>query len=164
MKNGRETGIDARDFFRYGLGEVMLAKRQKFNPKRQIASAPIPTDLEQLAGNVRYRGNPEHKRNPGNFGLAPPASPRPHKTLCDEAGIFDRELALGLLQEGIRLGLVSESREAVYPKNVWAVSAEGVPLEAQLENPGNGTYHGYPMPEADPFRELVIAKWRAAHV
>jgi hypothetical protein len=142
----------------------MLAKRQKFNPKRQIASAPVPTDLARLAGNVHYGGNPEHKRNPGNFGLTPPSSPRPHKTLCDDAGIFDRGLALRLLQEGVRIGLVSELRDTIYPKNVWAVSAEGVPLEAQLENPVNGTYHGYPMPEADPFREFVIAKWRDTHV
>ena len=50
-----------------------------------------------------------------------------------------------------------------YPQNVWSVSADGVPLEAQLENPANGTYHGYPMPEDDAFREIVISKWEAAH-
>jgi hypothetical protein len=43
------------------------------------------------------------------------------------------------------------------------VSPEGVPLEAQLENAANGTYHGYPMPEEDPFREIVKAAWKAAH-
>ena len=140
----------------------MLRKRQAFNPKRHIANNLAKFDLEKLAAAVRYGGNPEHKRNPGNFDLTPPASPRRHKTLCDEAGIFDRDLALRLLQEGIRNGLVSEIT-SVYPQNVWAVSAEGLPLEAQLENAANGTYHGYPMPEEDPFREIVIAKWRAAH-
>jgi hypothetical protein len=40
---------------------------------------------------------------------------------------------------------------------------EGVPLEAQLENAANGTYHGYPMPEDDPFRDIVIARWRPPH-
>jgi hypothetical protein len=141
----------------------MLARRQSFNPKRRLADALVQVDLETLASGVRYGGNPEHKRSPGNFGLTPPASPRRHKTLCDQADILDRAIALGLLQEGIRCGLVSDAAGARYPQNVWAVSAGGVPLEAQLENPGNGTYHGYPMPEEDPFREKVIEKWRAAH-
>ena len=141
----------------------MLTKRRTFNPKRQMASDLVQTDLERLAENVRYGGNPEHKRNPGNFGLTPPASPRRDKTLCDEAGIFDRAQALRLLQEGIRQGLMSEPRGATYPQHVWAVSVKGVPLEAQLENAANGTYHGYPMPEEDPFRDIVIARWSAAH-
>jgi hypothetical protein len=40
---------------------------------------------------------------------------------------------------------------------VWAVTDEGDPLEAQLE--GEGRYHGYPMPDGDPFREEVLARW-----
>jgi hypothetical protein len=141
----------------------MLPKRRTFNPKRQIASGLLQAELERLAAAVHYGGNPEHKRNPGNFGLTPPASPRRHKTLCDEAGIFDRDQVLKLLQQGIRLGLISEPRGADFPQNVWAVSLEGVPLEAQLENAANGTYHGYPMPEEDPFREIIISRWRAFH-
>ena len=139
----------------------MFPKRKSFNPKRRFASASIRADLERIAAEVRYGGNPEHKRNPGDFGLTPPASPRLDKTLCDEAGIFHRSLALDLLREGIRRGLVSKQGEPC-PQNIWAVSGEGVPLEAQLENPVNGTYHGYPMPEADPFRKVVIERWRAA--
>jgi hypothetical protein len=46
---------------------------------------------------------------------------------------------------------------------VWAVSIEDLPLEAQLENAANGTYHGYPMAEEDPFRDIVLARWKAAH-
>jgi hypothetical protein len=141
----------------------MLARRHTFNPKRRVASALDQTVRERLAATVRYGGNPEHKRNPGDFALTPPACPRRDKTLCDEAGIFDRDLALRLLREGVRCGLTSEPPAEGYPKNVWAVSADSVPLEAQLENPANGTYHGYPMPEEDPFRDVVVAKWRAAH-
>lgn len=143
--------------------DFMFTRRTSFNPKRRIASARVQDDLVRLASGVRYGGNPEHKRNPGDFRLLPPASPRRNKTLCDEAGIVRRALALKLLQEGIRCGLVSERGVGEYPQNVWAVSAEGIPFEAQLENSGNGTYHGYPMPEADAFRELVITKWKAAH-
>ncbi len=39
----------------------------------------------------------------------------------------------------------------------------GIPLEAQLENPSNGTYHGYPLEENDDFREAVITKWNKTH-
>jgi hypothetical protein len=141
----------------------MFAKRKSFNRKRSISSAPVQADLTRWAAEVRYGGNPEHKRNPGDFGLIPPSSPRPDKTLCDRAGILRRADALDLLREGIRHGLVSAQTRNGYPQNIWAVTQERVPLEAQLENPANGTYHGYPMPTEDPFREKVIAKWRPAN-
>jgi hypothetical protein len=101
------------------------------------------------------------KKNPGDFGLTPPASPRRDKTLCDGVNIFQKAVALKLLKEGVRRSLVSEQTRNGYPQNIWAVTADGVPLEAQLENPGNGTYHGYPMPENDAFRDKVIEKWEA---
>ena len=44
-----------------------------------------------------------------------------------------------------------------WPQNVWAVTEKGEPLEAQRES--DGIYHGYPMPEADPFREEVLERW-----
>ncbi|MDV7900023.1 hypothetical protein R4J99_31225, partial [Pseudomonas aeruginosa] len=37
----------------------------------------------------------------------------------------------------------------------------GIPLEAQLENPETGQYHGYPMPDSDPFASEVISRWRS---
>jgi hypothetical protein len=113
----------------------MFAKRKSFNPKRSISSAPVQAELARLAAEVRYGGNPEHKRNPGDFGLTPPFSPRADKTLCDPAGILRRADALDLLREGIRRGLVSEQTRNGYPQNVWAVTADAIPLEAQLENP-----------------------------
>ena len=82
----------------------MFAKRKSFNPKRRIASAPVQADLDRLAGEVLYGGNPEHKRNPGDFGLTPPASPRRTKTLCDGAGVFSRALALELLRKEFAVG------------------------------------------------------------
>ena len=142
---------------------AMYAKRKVFNPKRRIATDIDKGALDSLAEAVGYGGNPEHKKNPGDFGLTPPASPRRHKTLCDEAGIFKRVLALDILRQGVRCGLISAWDGKGYPQNVWSVSADGIPLEAQLENSGNGTYHGYPMPSEDPFRELVLAKWKATH-
>lgn len=139
----------------------MFKKRKSSNPKHRFSSALTQTELEHLAEGVHYGGNSEHKRNPGDYGLTPPAGPRPGKTLCDGVKIFQRKLALNLLKEGIKRGLVSEQTRNGYPQNIWAVTDEGVPLEAQLENHGNGTYHGYPMRQDDAFGEKVIQKWSA---
>lgn len=143
---------------------MAFTRRHHYNPKRKIAAvsqmAPLPS-LEQL----RYGGNPEHKRNPGDFGLTPPADPRPHKSLCDEAGIVRKQQALALLQNGAKAGLFSERKSAVsgWPQNIWSVTSDGMPMEAQLENPQTGTYHGYPMPMNDPFREQVLRHWKRQH-
>jgi len=107
---------------------------------------------------VSYGGNPEHKRDPGDFGLTPLANARPDKTLCDRVGISTRAEAEALLKEGIKRGLVSEQAKGGYPQNIWSVTADGQPLEAQLENRETGTYHGYPMPSTDPFRDEVLER------
>ena len=75
----------------------MYEKRKSFNQKRRIASTASQAQLEALANRVRYGGNPEHKRNPGDFGLTPSFFPRPDKTLCDLAGIAHRAEAERLL-------------------------------------------------------------------
>ena len=132
--------------------------RTSFNPKRKIKMDEAQARLDELAARVRYTGDPEHKRNPGDFGLTPPSSPRPDKTLCDATGIFKDEAA-HLLKEGIRRGLISEQWRGDFPRHVWSVSANGVPLEAELENQTLGTYYGYPM-TGDPFAEQVRMKWQ----
>jgi hypothetical protein len=138
--------------------------RSTFNTKRALA-IPIPPqeELSALAECVRYGGNPEHKRNPGDFGLTPPSAPRADKTLCDMAGIVSRPDALAALRAGVLKGLVSRRRRGEFPQNIWSVRGEGgeFVLEAQLENEASGTYHGYPMPEADPFREVVLGAWNS---
>ena len=146
-----DTGCAVRgtDFRRFIAGR----------PSGRRPAAPDPDALEDLAARVRYGGNPEHKRNPGDFGLTPPARPRADKSKCDWAGIVERAVALRLLREGIRRGLVSEQRRGGYPQNVWALTNDGYPLEAQLENSVSGAYHGYPMPETDPFRDVVLEHW-----
>ncbi len=118
--------------------------------------------LRQLAAVAQYGGNPEHKRNPGDFGLHPPSAPRPAKSLCDVAGIFQRSVAQALLSEGMRRGLVSQQERNGWPQNIWAVASNGVPLEAQLENAEQGCYHGYPVPESDPFAQEILSRWAAA--
>ena len=137
-----------------------MRNRSSYNPKRRLRENQPDKDLQKLALKVKYGGNPEHKRNPGDFGLIPPALPRPDKTLCDEVEIFSKKEATRLLRKGVRMGLVSFREINGFPKNIWTVNKEGCPLEAQLENQAQGIYHGYPMPENDPFRQLVLEKWR----
>ena len=140
----------------------MNVRYSQFNPKRKFLA--VDTDalnrLADLSNRASYGGNPEHKKNPGDFGLTPPASPRQGKSLCDVADVFTRREALTLLQEGMRRGLVSDREEQGWPKNVWSVTEGNIPMEAQLENPVTGCYHGYPMPGSDPLAAEVLARWR----
>lgn len=92
-----------------------------------------------LAEQIRYGGNPEHKMNPGQFGLTPPSGPRPGKSLCDTVGIFSREDALKHFKLGLCKGLISDRFNGQWPQNIWSVTEDGYPLEAQLENPMTGT-------------------------
>ncbi len=73
--------------------------------------------------------------------------------------MFKRSEALELLRKGIRRGLVSEQRVNDLPQNIWTVTDGGRPIEAQLENRDLATYHGYPLPENDPFASVVLAAW-----
>ena len=142
----------------------MFQRRQGYNDKRKISAAPVSKDdrakLEELASRTHYGGNPEHKKNPGDFNLTPPANWKPDKELCDRVGIFKRNDARKLLRKGVRKGLVSVQVRNGWPQNIWSVSPAGEPLEAQLENQETGSYHGYPMSEDDPFREDVIKRWK----
>jgi hypothetical protein len=109
---------------------------------------------------VKYKGASYHKRNPGDFGLRPPAQPRPDKTLCDEAGIRRIAEAQRLLAEGIRRGLVGDDDQSGFPKYIWAATSDDIALQAC--HTGQGEYHGYPLPDWDPFRDKVLRRWRQA--
>ncbi|MCX6359887.1 MAG: hypothetical protein NT029_08780 [Armatimonadetes bacterium] len=141
-----------------------MRERRSPNPKRRLRPRPGTDEQVQrpagLAERASYGGNPEHKRNPGDFGLDPPSRPRPGKTLCDGAGILRRAEALRWLREGMRRGLVSLQEHNGWPQNVWAVTEDGHALEAQLENEATGAYHGYPMQLTDPLRTEVLNRWK----
>ena len=139
-----------------------MRERRSYNPKRRLRQTSTSEELTWLVASVRYTGNPEHKRHPGDFGLTPPSDPRPDKSLCDMVGISSRGEAIRLLREGIRRGLISEQRRKDYPQNIWAVTEEGWPLEAQLENADTGAYHGYPMPKTDPFADEILRRWNGS--
>ncbi len=140
----------------------MKERNGKFNNKRRMIKLEECNfqDLSDLASQAQYGGNPEHKMNPGDFNLTPPSSPRKKKSLCDSVKVFTRKEALALLRNGIKMGLVSDRFVGQWPKNVWSVMDDETPLEAQIESPEQGSYHGYPMQEDDPFCEEVIKEWR----
>jgi hypothetical protein len=141
-----------------------MRSRRIPNPKRRLRPMPQGEEaiayLKQLAAKITYGGNPEHKRNPGDCGLHPASQPRQGKTLCDETEIFTRHDAQALLCEGARRGLVSVQERDGWPQNVWAMAANGVAVEAMLENSLTGQYHGYPMLESDPLADKVRERWR----
>lgn len=139
-------------------------RKRKVNPKRRIQ--PGPRDdadrlavLADLSVRAQYGGNPDHKRNPGDFGLTPPSNPRTAKSLCDDAGIVTRAEAEHVLRRGIALGIVSEQMRNGWPQNVWGLAANGVAVEAMLDNAQQGTYHGYPMLSDDPLADEVRLRW-----
>lgn len=144
------------------LTKSMKKRNHSFNPKRKIGAltAVDRSAYVALAKKLRYGGNPEHKKNPGDFGLTPPSGPRAGKSLCDDVCIFTMKEALKCLKAGMKKGLVSDRKKGEWPQNIWAVTDKGIPLEAQLENPDTGTYHGYPMPISDPFAAEVINRWK----
>ena len=137
-----------------------MQQKRKFNPKRQVAPRNQwqLEHLRAMAKRAGYGGNPEHKSRPGDYNLVPAASPRPGKTLCDKTAEFSKAKAEELLRSGFCKGMVSLQQWNGWPQNVWSV-LDGEPFEAQLENREKGTYHGYPMPLADDFRQVVLKEW-----
>jgi hypothetical protein len=112
-----------------------------------------------LRTTATYEGSPLHKRNPGNFGLIPPAAPRLEKTLCDEAGVCDKAVANRLLASAIERGLGSEDVIDVFPKYLWALDERGQVFEAIYGGSVRGAYHGYPIRRSDPFFDTISKLW-----
>ena len=136
-----------------------MSRYGKFNRNRRLASTgtyPKPK-LAELAESVRYSGNPEHKRNPEDFDLTPPAQARRGKTLCDLEKKFKRADALKYLRLGLERGAVSEQSVGGWPRIVWAMTEDGMPLEARQDQPGS--YHGYPIPHEDPMATQIREYW-----
>jgi len=153
-----------RPKFKIRPDSAEMKSRRTVNPKRKLRPAPqSPQELEKLetlVANVSYGGNPEHKRNPGDFELSPPTYPRQGKSLCDDAKIFSKAKALALIKEGLMQGILSVQERKGWPQNIWAVAPNGRALEAMLENSATGAYHGYPMPSNDPLIDDIHNRWK----
>ena len=141
------------------MGKKAIAARRTM--RRSIRAARLsPEERAFLLANSRYEGSPFHKRSPGDFGLIPPAAPRPDKTLCDVAAVTRRALAEAIFRSAIDGGIVSEGEGAPrYPKQIWAVTEAGYVFEAMYGGSRTGAYHGYPIPRDDPFFERVRREW-----
>ena len=139
------------------MGKRALAAKRSTSREIRTMSADEQTYLRQHAV---YEDSPLHKRNPGDFGLTPPAAPRLDKTLCDEAGIFRRADATALLMKAIDGGLASVSTAANnFPKQLWAVDGNGRVFEGMYGGSKSGYYHGYPIRRNDPLFKEITEAW-----
>ena len=128
--------------------------------QRRIRSTPLNPAERALLAKAQYEGSPLHKRNPGDFGLTPPAAPRPDKTLCDEAGVTSRESATRLFGRAVERGLVSEAvTQAGFPRQIWVVDDEKRVFEAMYGGSRDGCYHGYPIRSTDPLCARIRELW-----
>jgi len=136
-------------------------KRQGNNPKRRIAPADHldQTQRANLIDRVRYVGSGHHKRNPADYGLER-TNPRPTKSLCDLAKVVKLDEAKSLMIKGINAGMVSDFAYSEFPKFIWCVDIEGEVYEAKTDPINPGVYHGYPLEEEDPMRDIVKAVWK----
>jgi hypothetical protein len=121
------------------------------------------TDEERafLKANAAYEGSPFHKKNPNDFGLTPPTyAVRPEKTLCNEAGITQKQIAIDLFARAIDVGLISAAWTARFPKQMWVVDDGEQVFELMYGGSRPGRYHGYPIRLRDPWSEEVKRIWR----
>ncbi len=101
-----------------------------------------------------------HKKEPNNFGLIPPASPRQDKTLCDEAGILEKEVAFELFARAIEVGLVSaKDKRDGFPAQMWVVDDNGRVFEMIYGGSREGCYHGYPIRRSNPLFDKISTAW-----
>ena len=135
-------------------------KRSSQNPKRRIALSTSADDCTALAAAIGYGGNPEHKKNPGDFSLIPPAAAQADSTLCDITGVFTKAEALATLKAGVLQGLVSVQTRNGLPQNIWSV-VNGIAIEAELENEVLAVYHGYPLTVGEPLEREVLSRWKS---
>ncbi len=114
-----------------------------------------------LQTNAAYEGSPFHKRSPNDFGLTPPTyAVRPEKTLCDEAGITKKQIAIELFARAIQVGLVSEAWTFGFPRQMWVVDDGEQVFELMYGGSRLGRYHGYPIRLRDPWSEEIKRVWR----
>ncbi|MBC7542128.1 MAG: hypothetical protein H7338_05295 [Candidatus Sericytochromatia bacterium] len=136
------------------------AQEQRQKTKQAIARRWLSeAEVTRLASEATYKGSPYHKRNPGDFKLDPPPSPRPDATLCDEAQVFTIAKATELFGLAIQAGLASIATTSEgLPKRFWVVdTTSGHVFEAM--DGGNRQYHGYPVRQTNPTFHDVSAAW-----
>jgi hypothetical protein len=137
------------------------ARKIREDTERTIRDAPL-TDAQRsfLRDNARYEGSPLHKKEPNNFGLIPPTSPQQDKTLCDEAGILEKQVAIELFERTIEVGLVSaKDKSEGFPAQMWVVDDNGRVFEMIYGGSHAGRYHGYPIRRSNPLFAKISTTW-----
>lgn len=139
------------------------ARKAREDTERSIRDQPLTDEQRTFLGtHALYEGSPLHKKEPHNFDLTPPTSPRPEKTLCDEAGIFDKQVAHALFARAIDVGLVSEKDKVEgFPAQMWVVDGDGRVFELIYGGSRTGRYHGYPIRRANPLFDKISVAWAA---
>ena len=135
---------------------IQIAQKQRLALNASL-QASIRLLRSDTAGLTRYLED-QAAENP-HLRLIGPGAPALGEWLPRWTGILTRAAALRLLRAGFRRGLISEQQRDGWPQNVWAVTDDGDPVEAMLENSAQGTYQGYPMPKDDPFRVEILQRW-----
>ena len=146
-----------------GTQAMQVRKRKGSSPSRRIGfDGPLaPKTARALISRCSYVGAAFHKLKPADYGLIPPSSPRPNKSVCDDHRPLLKAEAEALLEEGIRRGMVSKFEPDSVPKYIWAVDEHGEVYEAKTKPPRETAYHGYRLGEDDAFRVQVRRAWRA---
>ncbi len=137
------------------------ARRVREETVRSIRAERL-TDEERLflKAHARYEGSPLHKKEPHNFDLTPPSSPREDKTLCDEAGIYDKKVAFDLFRTAVEVGLVSDKQKSPgFPSQIWVVDDQGRVFELMYGGSVTGRYHGYPIRRTNPLFNKIATAW-----
>jgi hypothetical protein len=133
--------------------------REGNNPKRRVKpkGACQANEFQQLASRLVYQGSAIHKRSAGDYGFVPPASPRPHKSLCDDVRVILRAEARALFRDGILRGMISDYEIGDRPKYVWTVDEDNEVYEAKVDS---GAYHGYRLKHDDDMRQMILKEWK----
>ena len=139
------------------------ARKKREETERSIRDVLLTAPQRDfLRVNARYEGSPLHKKEPHNFDLTPPTSPRLDKTLCDEAGIVEKRGAFELFARAIDVGLVSvKDKVAGYPAQMWVVDADGRVFEMIYGGSREGRYHGYPIRRTNLLFNQILTAWAA---
>ncbi len=102
----------------------MKRRKGNYNPKRKIMPfatrdesspvSPAPADRDWIAV---YKGSPQHKMYPNDYGLTPSSDPRPGKTLCDATKAIPKARACALLEQAFRKDMVSVRKHNDWPQS-----------------------------------------------
>jgi hypothetical protein len=138
------------------MGKIALTAKGRQH--RRIRKEPLNEAQRELLEQARYEGSPYHKRNPGDFGLTPPAARTADKTLCDDSGVTSLKEASRIFARAVQREVVSEALTQNHPSRLWVVDDDQV-FECKYGGSTDGRYHGYPLEDDDPQAEVVRRAW-----